>query len=368
MSEPVRAGERVVVGMSGGVDSSVAAALLVQAGYDVVGVSMRLSSDVTGSGCCSFDDFLDARRVAAQLGIAFYVMDFRDVFARRVVEPFVAEYLRGRTPNPCARCNQFVKFASFWDRARELGAAWVATGHYARVLRDPQTGRAQLWSAVDATKDQSYFLFGVEPQVLARTLFPVGGLTKAAVRRHARSLGLRVADKPERQEVCCAPKGAYAGFVARYAGEQGRPAGGSIVDATGAVLGTHDGIHRFTIGQRRGLRLSASQALYVTGIDPQTGTVHVGARRATLAQGLRATHPNWLADGPVPAGTRLQVKIRSRCAPAAVTVEEASADGFALRADGPLPAVTPGQAAVLYDRQRVVGGGWIAGTLQPEGA
>ena len=217
---------------------------------------------------------------------------------------------------------------------------------------------------MDAAKDQSYFLFAIEPAVLARTLFPVGELTKAEVRAHARRLGLPVAEKPESQEICFAPPGEYADFVARYAGGAARAKAGAIIDAAGQVLGRHEGIHHFTIGQRRGLRLSAPQPLYVTAIDAQTGTVQVGPRRATLAAGLRATRPNWLTDGPVPTGKRLRMKIRSRFAATPVTLGAATADGFeAWAADG-LPAVTPGQAAVLYDEERVVGGGWIEHALQ----
>lgn len=354
MPEP-RPGDTVVVAMSGGVDSSVAAALLVERGFRVIGISMRLWGEASDSGCCSLDDFLDARRVAAKLGIPFYVMDFRDEFQRNVVAPFVDEYLRGRTPSPCVRCNQFVKFASFWERARELGADWVATGHYARIVR--HDGRTELWAGADAGKDQSYFLFSIQPAVLEHMLLPVGDMSKPEVRARAHELGLITAAKPESQEICFAPKGEYAAFVERYAG-RGAAAAGVIVDADGQRLGTHDGIHHFTIGQRRGLGVSAAQPLYVTDIEPQTATVRVGPRAATLSQGLVAGAVNWLGDRPR-TGSTLAVKIRSRFAPAAVRLESVSADGFVVRSSAGLAAVTPGQAAVLYDGERILGGGWI---------
>ena len=368
MREP-RPGNRVVVGMSGGVDSSVAAALLVEAGLDVVGISRRLWGGTgggdAGSGCCSLDDFLDARRVAARLNIPFYVMDFRDVFQRNVVDPFVAEYAAGRTPSPCIRCNQFVKFASFWERAQELGAEWIATGHYARVRRDPRRGAAELWAAADQAKDQSYFLFAIEPDVLRRTLFPLGELTKDQVRARARALGLSVADKPESQEICFVPPGGYAAFVA--ANTRGTPSrAGHIVSADGAVVGRHDGVHQFTVGQRRGLGVSGGTPLYVTEIDAASGTVRVGPRASTLAPGLVAARPNWLGGTPVASGARLHMRIRSRCAPVEVVIDESGPERFVARASQGLPAVTPGQAAVLYERERVIGGGWIERALRPE--
>jgi len=348
---------RVVVGMSGGVDSSVAAALLVEQGYDVVGVAMRLWGGESTNGCCSLDDFLDARQVAAQLGIHFYVMDFRAEFERRVVDPFVADYLAGRTPSPCVRCNQFVKFASFWDRAQELGAQFVATGHYARVARDPQSGAMQLLRAIDVDKDQSYFLFTAQPAVLEHTLFPVGELTKAEVREKARALGLGTADKAESQEICFAPKGGYAEFVAARAGRA--PQAGRIVGPAGEAIGTHEGVHQFTIGQRRGLGVSAAEPLYVTSIDAACGEVRVGPKQATIARGLRAERAHWIEPGWAQPGRECLVKIRSRFAPTRVRLRAADANSFAVECDDGLPAVTPGQAAVLYAGERVIGGGWI---------
>lgn len=354
-------GERVVVAMSGGVDSSLAAALLVEGGYDVVGVSMRLWAGASDSGCCSLDDFLDARLVAEQLGIPFYVMDFSQVFERTVVEEFVAEYRRGRTPNPCARCNQYVKFAGFWERARELGATRVATGHYARVA--PADDGAALLAGVDPDKDQSYFLFGMDRAALAHTLFPVGELAKPTVRAEAARRGLPVASKADSQEICFVPRGGYAAFVEAYAG--GAPAvAGAIVDQDGRTVGEHDGVHHFTIGQRRGLGVAGGAPRYVTAIEAD-GTVRLGGPERVVARGLIADAVNWLA--PVPAvGARVSVKIRSRFAPQAARVVAADAGGFVVQADDGLRAVTPGQAAVLYDGERVIGGGWIRAAVADE--
>jgi tRNA-specific 2-thiouridylase len=354
---------RVVVAMSGGVDSAVAAARCVAACHEVVGISLRLAP-AGGGSCCSLDDFHDARAVCDRLGVPHYVFDFTDAFRRAVVEPFVAEYLAGRTPNPCARCNQHVKFDLLWRRARELGAAALATGHYARIALDPTTGTRALRAAADAAKDQTYFLFALDGAALARTLFPVGDATKAEVRREAAALGLPVADKPESMEVCFVPAGDAAGFVARHA-----PANavvrGAIVDEDGAPLGTHDGIHRFTVGQRRGLGVATGDGpRYVRRLDPATGTVTVARAHALYAAGLVARDVTWAAGTPPPAGTRVAVRIRHRHAPAPAVVEAADASTMRLRwAEGVGPLPTPGQAAVLYRDDLVVGGGWIAEAL-----
>jgi tRNA-specific 2-thiouridylase len=356
--------ERVVVAMSGGVDSSVAAARLVADGYEVIGISLRLAADGEGS-CCSLDDFHDARAVAEQLGFAHYVFDMRDAFAARVVAPFVADYLAGRTPNPCARCNQHVKFDLLWQRARELGATRLATGHYARIAADPVSGRPLLRAAADPAKDQSYFLFALDAQALARTLFPVGELTKAEVRRAAATLGLPVAQKPDSMEVCFVPGGDAAAFVARQAPPGGlRP--GVLVDEDGRVLGRHAGIHRFTIGQRRGLGGGVGGRRYVHAIDAASGTVTVGATPPGAA-GVVVREVTWGAQGPPSRGAAVGVRLRHRqpLVPAYVLVADAAELRLAFA--GPGPAVTPGQAAVVYRGDVVLGGGWIVGALAADG-
>jgi tRNA-specific 2-thiouridylase len=352
--------ERVVVAMSGGVDSAVAAARCVAAGYDVVGISLRLAPGGEGS-CCSLDDFLDARAVADALGVPHYVFDFTDAFEARVVAPFVADYLAGRTPNPCARCNQHVKFDLLWRRARELGATKLATGHYARIGRDPASGAPVLRAAADTAKDQSYFLFTLGAAELARTLFPVGELTKAEVRAEARRLGLPVADKPDSMEVCFVPRGDAAAFVAARAPAALRA--GAIVADDGTVLGAHDGVHRFTVGQRRGLAIGGGPRRYVRAIDATTGTVTVTDAGGLRGRGLRADAVHWSAGTlPVP-GTRIGVRIRHRHPLVPARIVRTGPDDAEVRFDADGPLVTPGQAAVFYRDDVVLGGGWIAGAL-----
>ncbi|HEX5473035.1 MAG TPA: tRNA 2-thiouridine(34) synthase MnmA [Vicinamibacterales bacterium] len=354
---------RIVVAMSGGVDSSVAAALLAAEGHDVIGLSMQLydqsggaAGDLRFGSCCTLDDLSDARRVAGALGFPHYIVNFERRFDEEVVSDFVREYVAGRTPIPCVHCNGELKFASLVDRAHGLGASAVATGHYAQVEHDAASNRFRLKRAVDRHKDQSYFLFSLTQAQLAHARFPVGTLHKDAVREEARRLGLRVADKPDSQELCFVAAGAHAAFVERRAGKL--PAG-PVRHRDGRVLGGHDGVHRFTIGQRKGLGVSSPIPLYVVDIDADTATVTVGPRSALDRISLTASKVNWIAGQPPGAAVRASARIRHRHqeAPATITPEPGARAHVVF--DTPQAAITPGQAVVFYDGEYVLGGGWI---------
>jgi tRNA-specific 2-thiouridylase len=358
--------------MSGGVDSSAVAALLHREGKSLVGLTMQLwnqrrlpqlvpEGGTTGR-CCSLDDVYDARHVAQQIGIPYYVVNFEDRFERDVVKPFVQDYLEGKTPIPCTLCNNFIKFDQFLEMAEGVGASHIATGHYARVRFDEPSGRWQLRKGRDESKDQTYFLFGLKQEQLGRTLFPLGGFTKPEVRELAESLGVAVARKPDSQEICFVPNGDYAAFIDAYFQEQGIPAEraqGEIVDTSGHVLGEHRGVHHFTVGQRRGLRIAAAEPLYVIATEPATQRVVVGRNGDLLAGGFLARDVNWISVAPIAAPVRAQVKIRNRHAPAAATLSPAADGRVQVRFDEPQRAVTPGQGAVFYDGDLVLGGGWI---------
>lgn len=351
---------RVVVAMSGGVDSSVAAAILKAEGHDVVGISMQLydQSGAHGSfgSCCTLDDLNDARRVAAAIGIPHYILNLEQRFEETVVRNFVGEYAAGRTPLPCAHCNSDLKFSTLVERAAGFDASVVATGHYAQVEQRAD-GRWLLKRGADPDKDQSYFLFSLTQAQLAQAMFPVGELTKPEVRAAAQSLGLAVADKPDSQEICFVPSGDYAAFVEKRAPEAA--AAGLIVDAEGRQLGTHGGIHRFTVGQRKGLGISAPTPLYVLKLKPASGTVVVGNRAALDRIGLTASGVNWASMDPPAGWTRVTAQIRHRHAAAPARVR-AMDDGRAeLEFDDPQAAITPGQAVVFYDDDIVIGGGWV---------
>src|SRR5262245_13586982 len=356
-------GMRIVVAMSGGVDSSVAAALLADAGHDVIGLSMQLYDQREGrtpfGSCCTLDDLYDARRVAAAIDIPHYILNFEKQFDEQVVSNFVREYASGRTPLPCAHCNSDLKFATLAERARGFGADRVATGHYARVENDATTGRFLLKRGVDSAKDQSYFLFSLTPDQLSRAVFPVGDRPKEAVREYARARRLPVADKPDSQEICFIPNDDYASFVSKHAPEVSRD--GTIVDEEGRVLGGHGGIHRFTIGQRKGLGLSGSPTgapLYVLSLRPVDGQVVVGPKSSLERTTLTASSVNWIAGEPT-TPIRAAAQIRHRHQAALASIRSLGESKAEVVFDTPQIAITPGQAVVFYDADVVVGGGWI---------
>jgi tRNA-uridine 2-sulfurtransferase len=350
---------RVVVAMSGGVDSSVAAALLVEAGHDVVGVSMQLYDASRGEerfgSCCTIDDLHDARRVAHALGIPHYIVNLERRFADVVVADFAREYAAGRTPIPCAHCNSELKFSTLVEQAIGFDADRVATGHYARISRDAG-GAYHLFRGVDDRKDQAYFLFALTQAQLGRAMFPVGDIPKDEVRRIALARGMRVADKPDSQEICFVPDGEYAAVVDR---ELPADRSGLVVDLQGRVVGKHHGVHHFTIGQRKGLGISAAEPLYVVKLDAGRRLVHVGPRAALDRPSLSASRVNWVAGAPPEGGLRAQVQIRSRHAAAAARVTPVGTDRVDVEFDEPQAAITPGQAAVMFQGDEVLGGGWI---------
>lgn len=365
---------KIAVAMSGGVDSSAAAAMLKEAGHELVGFTMQLWNQRRGltldeqgeplpSRCCSLDDVYDARRVAEELGFPFYVLNLERDFERDVVGPFVESYLAGETPIPCVACNSRLKFASLERLARTLGCDKVATGHYARVVHDEAAGRYRLLRGRDARKDQTYFLWELTQGQLARAMFPLGEMEKAEVREAARAHNLYVAGKKESQEICFVPDGDYAGFIDRYLEAEGReedaPPRGEIVDAGGRVLGEHGGIHRYTVGQRRGLGLSRELPLYVVRVEPEENRVVVGREDELLRTEFTAAGVNWVAFDEPREAVRADVRVRYRHAEAPALVTPLGDNRARVAFDEPQRAVTPGQATVFYRGEEVVGGGWI---------
>jgi tRNA-specific 2-thiouridylase len=370
LAKPARE-TRVVAAMSGGVDSSVTAALLAEEGYEVVGVTLQLydhGAAVRKPGaCCAGQDIHDARRVADRLGIAHYVLDYESRFRAEVMEDFAEAYLRGETPIPCVRCNQTVKFRDLLATARELGADALATGHY--VERRAGTGGPELHRAADAERDQSYFLFATTPEQLSFLRFPLGARPKAEVRSLAAHFGLAVADKPDSQDICFVPDGSYARVVERLRPGAADP--GDIVDQGGRVLGRHEGVIHFTVGQRRGLGIGGTaEPLYVVALDPAARRVVVGPRQALARDRVRVGEVNWLEAGAAgdPDGRPVAVKLRSMQAPAPARVFARPGGGAEIVLDDPQYGIAPGQAAVFYDGSRLIGGGWITGAELAEAA
>jgi len=364
----------IAVAMSGGVDSSTVAAILCAEGYKVVGLTMQLWNQRRLAGregmpesvqgrCCSLDDVYDARRVAETIGIPYYVVNHEDRFERDVIRPFVQEYLSGRTPIPCSLCNNHLKFDQLLTVAQQIGADAVATGHYACVEFVSEQYRWLLKRPVDHSKDQTYFLFGLTQEQLSRTLFPLGGMTKPEVRELARKHGLALAEKPDSQEICFVPGGDYKNFLDAYLAEQGESlpdTAGELVTTDGRVIGEHSGIHNFTVGQRKGLGVATGSPLYVLQIKGDARQVVVGGGENLYSNTLRVHRINLISVDDLHVPMRVSVKIRHRHEPAAALIEKSGDDEILVTFDEPQRAITPGQAAVFYDDDVVVGGGWIS--------